>query len=159
MSKAASNKGKPPLNRPLVAIEACGLAHAADLLGDRWVLLILREAFYGVTRFDAIREDIGASRQALSSRLEQLTQAGILIARAYQEPGARARNEYVLTAKGASLAPILLALLEWGQTHCLSAKARVRVVERASGRHVTCQFATADGRVVSGKDLELQLCA
>src|ERR1700744_1361821 len=117
--EASLNTGRQR-NRPLVAISECGLAHAAGLLGDRWVLLILREAFYGVTRFDAIREDIGASKHALSSRLDLLTNAGILISRPYREPGERERNEYVLTEKGQSLGPVLLMLLDWGQTYLQS---------------------------------------
>ncbi len=161
MSKQAQGRPARERIRPLVPIDACGLAHAADLLGDRWVLLILREAFYGVTRFDAMREDIGASKHALSSRLEMLTEAGILASRPYREPGERERHEYVLTDAGRSLGPVLLAMLDWGQTHRLpraTAKPpRVSLVERDTGEAVHMAFATRDGRVVDSAELTVTL--
>ncbi|WP_413192523.1 winged helix-turn-helix transcriptional regulator [Pararobbsia alpina] len=159
VSKQSSLQSERHRNRPLVAIDECGLAHAADLLGDRWVLLILREAFYGVTRFDAMREDIGASKHALSSRLEQLTNAGILISRPYREPGERERNEYVLTERGESLGPVLLALLDWGQTYLRSSSRRVSLIDRSTGHKVKNAFATEDGRIVAGVDIALQVCS
>jgi len=159
VSKAVSRNSEKRRNRPLVSIGECGLAHAAGLLGDRWVLLILREAFYGVTRFDAIREDIGASKHALSSRLDLLTSAGILIASPYREPGERERNEYVLTEKGRSLGPVLLTLLDWGQKYLQSSGRRVALIERSSGETVRNAFATEEGRIVSGADIALQLCS
>lgn len=159
MSKDSTRQSNSRANQPLVPIEECGLACAAQLLGDRWVLLILREAFYGVTRFDAIREDVGASKHALSGRLAHLTDAGILALSPYREPGARERNEYVLTEKGAALAPVLLSLLDWGQSHLRSSSVRVSAVERSSGQEVRCRFVTADGRVVSSSELELRLCS
>jgi Predicted transcriptional regulators len=122
-------------------------------------LLILREAFYGVTRFDAIREDIGASKHALSSRLDLLTNAGILISRPYREPGERERNEYVLTEKGQSLGPVLLMLLDWGQTYLQSSGRRVSLIERSTGQTVKNAFATEDGRIVVGADITLQICS
>jgi DNA-binding HxlR family transcriptional regulator len=159
VSKEASLNAGRQRNRPLVAINECGLAHAAGLLGDRWALLILREAFYGVTRFDAIREDIGASKHALSSRLDLLTNAGILISRPYREPGERERNEYVLTERGQSLGPVLLMLLDWGQTYLQSSGRRVSLIERSTGQMVKNAFATEDGRIVDGADITLQICS
>ncbi|MEX3790195.1 winged helix-turn-helix transcriptional regulator [Paraburkholderia sp. BR14374] len=159
MSKQISRNTERKRNRPLVAINECGLAHAASLVGDRWVLLILREAFYGVTRFEEIREDIGASKHALSSRLELLTNSGILLARPYREPGERERNEYVLTERGESLGPVLLMLLDWGQTYLQSSSKRVSLVERATGQTVRNAFATDNGRIVAGADITLKICS
>ncbi|WP_208459624.1 winged helix-turn-helix transcriptional regulator [Paraburkholderia bryophila] len=159
MSKKAPPESQIRRNRPLVPVSECGLAHTANVLGDRWALLILREAFYGVTRFDAIREDIGASKHALSSRLELLTNAGILIARPYREPGARERNEYVLTEKGRGLGPALLMLLDWGQTYLQPSGRRVSLVERSSGQTVKNAFVTEDGRTVAQADIALQICS
>ncbi|WLS89290.1 helix-turn-helix domain-containing protein [Serratia marcescens] len=104
---------------PTVSLALCGLAQAADLLGDRWTLLILRESFYGVRRFEELRENIGASRQALSNRLNAMVEQELLAKRAYREPGERERHEYVLTDKGRSLGPILVALMAWGHRHIL----------------------------------------
>jgi DNA-binding HxlR family transcriptional regulator len=159
VSKQVSANTEKRRNRPLVAINECGLAHAAGLLGDRWVLLILREAFYGMKRFDEIREDIGASKHALSSRLELLTNSGILIARPYREPGERERNEYVLTEKGQSLGPVLLMLLDWGQTYLQPSCRLVSLVERSTGQTVKNAFTTEDGRIVAGGDITLKICS
>jgi DNA-binding HxlR family transcriptional regulator len=144
-------------NRPLVDIAECGLAHAAELLGDRWIMLILREAFYGVTRFEEIREDIGASKHALSSRLEWLVDADILIAQPYRDLGERERHEYVLTEKGKSLGPVLLVLLEWGQVHLRPPGRRVSLVERSTGQKVKSGFTTKDGRSVTASDITLKV--
>ncbi|WP_460908102.1 winged helix-turn-helix transcriptional regulator [Paraburkholderia jirisanensis] len=157
MSKEAPGNAERRRNRPLVTVTECGLAHAADLLGDRWILLILREAFYGVTRFDEIRKDIGASKHALSSRLELLTNAGILTSRPYREPGERERSEYVLTENGQSLGPVLLVLLDWGQTHLHSSGRRVALIERSTGQPVRSAFATEDGRMIGGAEVTLRI--
>jgi DNA-binding HxlR family transcriptional regulator len=144
-------------SRPLIALDDCGLALASNLLGDRWTLLILREAFYGVTRFDDMREDLSASRHALSSRLESLTASELLARRPYREPGERERDEYVLTDKGRSLAPVLLALLDWGQQCLLPPARRVALVEQSTGQAVKGVFVTSDGRTVDPRDVTLKL--
>src|SRR5689334_21911732 len=100
--------------------EACGLALACDAIGDRWTLLILREAFYGVTRFEAVRSDLDAPRAILSDRLAALVQNGILDRVPYRLEGARLRHEYNLTAKGRDLGLALMALLDWVNRHIRS---------------------------------------
>lgn len=95
----------------------CGMAMAAQLLGDRWLLLIIRESFYGVRRFGMIKNDLGIPRAALSDRLVKLVSKGILRQVPYREPGQREHQEYVLTKKGMDLFPVLIALMQWGDTH------------------------------------------
>lgn len=106
-------------NGPLkqVPLNLCGLARALNLLGDRWTLLILREAFYGVRRFDAMCDDLGASRSILSARLSSLVTSGLLRRTPYREGAGRTRNEYMLTGKGVELLPALLVLMQWGDRH------------------------------------------
>jgi len=91
------------------------VAAAADLLGDRWTFLILREAFFGTRRFNEFAQNLGLSRNILSSRLKTLVSKGILQARPYG-PG-RARNEYRLAQPGRDIFPIVVALLQWGDKH------------------------------------------
>lgn len=100
-----------------IAVEDCGMAKAAKLLGDKWSLLILREAFYGVARFDDIRIDIGIPKAVLTKRLSNLVAAGLLTKQSYQEPGQRKRNAYVLTDAGKDLALPMIALMQWGDKH------------------------------------------
>jgi DNA-binding HxlR family transcriptional regulator len=81
---------------------------------------VLREAFNGVRRFDDIRRRISAPRQVLSDRLARLVDEGLLRRVPYQEPGQRSRSEYRLTEKGLALFPLMVALLEWGNTYAAS---------------------------------------
>ncbi len=90
----------------------CSVARTLDIIGEWWTLLILRDAFYGVRRFEAFREHLGISRKVLTGRLQRLTQEEILKKVAYQENPVR--FEYRLTQKGLDLLPILLSIMKWG---------------------------------------------
>jgi DNA-binding HxlR family transcriptional regulator len=95
----------------------CSIARSVDLLGERWTMLVLREAFSGVRRFDDIQQNTGAPRQVLSARLAHLVDNGLLRRVPYQDPGQRQRHEYRLTRKGLDLYPVLVGLLQWGDKY------------------------------------------
>ncbi|HEY7489111.1 MAG TPA: helix-turn-helix domain-containing protein [Streptosporangiaceae bacterium] len=97
--------------------ENCPIQGALDIVGEKWTLLILRDAFNRVRRFDDFRRHVGLSDPVLADRLRKLVQAGILTTRPYREPGARTRQEYRLTEKGLDLYPVLIALLQWGDRY------------------------------------------
>ncbi|GGV57397.1 winged helix-turn-helix transcriptional regulator [Streptomyces massasporeus] len=99
--------------------ENCPVQRTLDVVGEKWTLLILRDAVNGVRRFDDFRRHIGLSEAVLSDRLRKLVAAGILKTVPYREPGSRSRNEYRLTRKGWDLWPVLMALSQWGQLHAL----------------------------------------
>jgi DNA-binding HxlR family transcriptional regulator len=90
----------------------CSAARTLAVLGDRWTLLILRDAFLGVRRFEAFQTRLGLTRHVLANRLARLVEEGILDKRVYQERPQR--HEYRLSEKGLDLYPVLLALLGWG---------------------------------------------
>lgn len=136
--------------------DACGLARAADLIGDRWTLLILREALFGVTRFDAIQNDIGCPRTILSGRLKRLVEAGVLMRRAYKEPGQRTRYQYVLTQKGVELALPMIALMQWGEKHCLDCTPGAEIVERATGAPARVSLVNHSGAPISAGETALR---
>ncbi|MDH6220822.1 DNA-binding HxlR family transcriptional regulator [Streptomyces pseudovenezuelae] len=100
-----------------VSTENCPVQRTLDLVGEKWTLLVLRDAAIGVHRFEEFRRHMGLSEAVLSDRLRKLTAAGILRTVPYQEPGHRARNEYRLTRKGWDLWPVLVALRQWGDTY------------------------------------------
>lgn len=125
----SKNKSLPYLDPAL-----CGLAEGAKILGDRWVLLILREAFYGVTRFETLLSHTHITRQTLTTRLKTMTETGLLNKVPYREAGSRERYEYVLTDKSRSLALVLFALMEWGHQHVLHSAPHIALVDSASGR-------------------------
>ena len=93
----------------------CSIARTLEVVGERWTLLILRDAFLGVTRFDAFREHLGIAGNVLQTRLTTLTGEGLLERRAYQDRPPR--FEYVLTDAGRDLLPVIIALLRWGDAH------------------------------------------
>ena len=90
----------------------CSIARTVEIIGERWTPLILRDVFGGVTRFDAIQEDLGIPRNVLTQRLETLIGHGVLERVAYQHNPPR--YDYLPTEKGRGLGPILLAMLAWG---------------------------------------------
>ena len=93
----------------------CPVARTLSLVGDRWTLLILRDCFLGLSRFDQFVSSTGATRHLISDRLKRLVDAGILEKQAYSERPRR--YEYVLTEKGQEFAPALMAFKDWGKKH------------------------------------------
>lgn len=125
------------------------MALAAEVLGDKWTLLILREAFYGVQRFDDMLKDLSAPRAMLTDRLNKLIRHNLMTKEPYQEPGDRVRYCYVLTDAGRALAPVFIALTEWGEAHIIKAKAPVKVVDRETGKSLRVNLCNEEGRPVA----------
>lgn len=92
----------------------CSLAQALDAIGERWSLLILREAFYGKTRFNQFLEELGIARNILSARLNHLVEEGILEKRPATETS---HTEYVLTDAGRALRTVIISLIHWGDEY------------------------------------------
>jgi DNA-binding HxlR family transcriptional regulator len=90
----------------------CSIARTADLLGDAWTLLVLREVFYGESRFERLQQSLGAPRNTLTDRLRRLVDAGLLDRHAYQTDPVR--RDYVLTEKGRDFFGVLAAMVSWG---------------------------------------------
>ena len=95
------------------ACEPCPIAGLLEIVQDRWAFLILRDAFYGVRRFDAFRRHLGISRKILAARLQTMVEAGLFCKTPYQQRPLR--HEYLLTARGRDLMPVLLAMIGWSR--------------------------------------------
>jgi len=95
--------------------QTCSIARTLELVGERWTLLILRDAFLGRRRFDQIQESLGIARNVLATRLDRLVEAGIMRRVRYQQHPPR--DEYRLTEKGLDLWPVIVDLLQWGDQH------------------------------------------
>jgi DNA-binding HxlR family transcriptional regulator len=93
----------------------CSIARTLELIGERWTVLILRDVFLGIRRFEDFQADLGIARNVLSSRLVRLVDAGILEKRPYQQRPLR--YEYRLTEKGIDLWPVMISLVKWGDKH------------------------------------------
>lgn len=112
----------------------CSIFRAMDVLGDRWTLLVLREAFMGVRRFTDMQRDLGVARNVLTDRLNALVELGVLERRQYQERPVR--HEYRLTMMGKELQPALLALMHWGDEH-LAPHGPPALIEHQGCGHLT----------------------
>lgn len=102
--------------------EQCSIARTVGVIGDRWSLLILRDCFLRVRRFDEFQERLGITRHLLSDRLKKLVSYGVLRRTPYQD--APKRYEYVLTQKGLDLYPIIMAIVHWGDVHMSDERGR-----------------------------------
>ncbi len=95
----------------------CTVGRTMAILGERWTVVVLRELFNGVRRFDDIRRHSGIPRQVLSNRLAGLVEEGILRREPYRAEGERERHEYRLTPKGLDLYLVLIAVADWGDRY------------------------------------------
>jgi DNA-binding HxlR family transcriptional regulator len=112
----------------------CSVAQSLELIGEWWSLLIVRDAFLGVARFDEFQERLGISRNVLTQRLDHLVERGVLERVPYQERPVR--YEYRLTEMGRDLWPVINALREWGDRWNAPGGAPVQLVHKACGRKV-----------------------
>lgn len=97
--------------------DRCPIDRTFQVVGNRTALLLLREVFFGATRFDQMRKRAGIAAAVAAQRLRELVMAGVLETQPYRDPGQRTRHEYVLTAAGHDLMPVVLGLLQWGAAH------------------------------------------
>jgi DNA-binding HxlR family transcriptional regulator len=131
------------------------MARAMEVVGDRWSILILREAFYGVKRFDEFEYYVGVAPNILSSRLKKLVDAGVM--RRVKLPEHSTRYEYVLTEKGRDFFPAYLALKKWGDDWLAEPRGpQVVFRDRAAGREIDYpELLAASGRPLQLEDVEV----
>src|SRR5258707_11475917 len=112
----------------------CSIASALEVVGEPWTLLIVRDAFYGVRRFDDFQENLGIARNVLTARLKKLVEAGIFRKTAYRQRPLR--HEYRLTEKGAALFTVIVGLKQWGDRFGVAARSGkpMGLVDRNNGR-------------------------
>jgi DNA-binding HxlR family transcriptional regulator len=124
----------------------CSIARTAQILGDRWTTLVVRDLFNGVRRFDFLQQHLGIARDVLTKRLALLVEEGIVERRAYRPEGERTRHEYVLTPAGRELRTALVALMDWGDRHRAGASGPpVSLRHRDCGAEIHAHLACADG--------------
>ena len=102
--------------------EQCSLARTVAVIGDRWSLLILRECFLKIRRFEAFQSKLGITRHLLADRLKKFVRYGVLRRARYQE--GPARFEYILTQRGLDLYPVVMSIVHWGDTHMVDERGR-----------------------------------
>ena len=142
--------------------EGCTIERTAEVIGDRWSLVILREVISGIRRFDQLTVRTGIPRQVLTGRLERLLDQGILRREPYREPGQRQRLEYRLTDKGIDLYPVFVAMQQWGDRYLAAPGGpptefehrdcgeRIELVLRCEGGHDVVRNREVAGRLGPG---------
>jgi DNA-binding HxlR family transcriptional regulator len=138
------------------AVGRCPIEKTMALLGTKSAMLIMREAFYGTTRFEDFWRRVGVTKAAASARLSELVDAGLLERRPYKEPGQRSRDEYVLTDAGVEFMPVVWAMFEWGRHH-LPYSPQLRLAHRGCGAEATVEIRCAEGHHVPADELVVQL--
>jgi DNA-binding HxlR family transcriptional regulator len=142
--------------------EGCTIERTAEVIGDRWSLVILREVISGIRRFDQLTVRTGIPRQVLTGRLERLLEQGILRREPYREPGQRQRLEFRLTDKGIDLYPVFVAMQQWGDRYVAAPGGpptefehrdcgeRIELVLRCEGGHQVVSNREVAGRLGPG---------
>ncbi|MEM7460655.1 MAG: helix-turn-helix domain-containing protein [Pseudomonadota bacterium] len=148
----------PRAQKSPIPLEICHLAKAIEILGDRWTLLILRGALFGVRRFDDFQNELSIPRTVLSGRLKKLVESGVLTKKAYKEDGKRARPEYLLTEAGEALRPVLMGLNLWGDEWASDGAAPLLSFTHAKTRQkVRPAFVDEDGKETKLSEMRISL--
>jgi DNA-binding HxlR family transcriptional regulator len=126
------------VERKSFATMHCSIAQTLEVIGEWWTMLIVRDVFLGVTRFDQLQERLGISRNVLNQRLAHLIEHGVLEKVAYSERPLR--HDYQLTDKGRDLFPVLTAMRQWGDTYAAPDGAPLRLRHKACGRYTQAQL-------------------
>ncbi|QNG20096.1 helix-turn-helix transcriptional regulator [Rhodococcus triatomae] len=132
----------------------CSIGKSMDVIGTRSAMLILREAYYGTTRFDDFAKRVGITEAVAAARLKELTAHGLFERRPYKEPGSRTRSEYVLTDKGRDLIPAVFALMQWGDKY-LQKRAPLELRDDLTGDLVRVELRSESGREVPLGELRI----
>jgi DNA-binding HxlR family transcriptional regulator len=133
----------------------CPIARTFETVGTKSALVILREAFYGATRFEEFVERTGMSEPVVAARLRELSAEGLLEKVPYQEPGQRTRSGYRLTAKGGDLLPVLVAMMRWGDRWLFPDGARIELTHSGCGSPVHAELRCEAGHDVASDELDL----
>jgi DNA-binding HxlR family transcriptional regulator len=132
----------------------CTVARTLGLVGDRWALLVLRDAYNGVRRFDELHTHLGIAPTVLTRRLDTLVGAGLMARVPYREAGQRTRHEYRLTAMAWDLHPAVLALMAFGDKHLADPEGPpVRLTHTGCGAGVGVRVTCAEGHDLAPRDI------
>jgi DNA-binding HxlR family transcriptional regulator len=135
----------------------CTVARALGLVGDRWALLVLRDAFNGVHRFDELHRHLGIAPTVLTRRLDTLVGNGLMERVPYRAGGQRTRYEYRLTAKGWDLHPAVVALMAFGDKYLADPEGPpVRLSHTGCGAEVGVRVTCADGHDLTPRDITVE---
>jgi DNA-binding HxlR family transcriptional regulator len=140
------------------AADNCSIAKALSVIASRSAFLLMREAFYGTTRFDDFAKRAKLSDPVTADRLRELVDHGLLAREDYREPGQRTRQRYRLTERGGDLFPVLVALMQWGDRWLDDRGGPVELRHRDCGAHVSAELRCSAGHAVTTAELDVARC-
>lgn len=136
----------------------CGIKVCSELLGDKWVLLILRDIHLGVTKFQDLQNHLGASSTIVANRLKKLTEFGLLNKVEYRVQGARAHYEYQLTEKGQAASVLLIAMSQFGYDFLVAPESRLtKVINKETGESLRLALVDSSGQAVNPEIVQVDL--
>lgn len=137
--------------------QPCSLARTLSVVGDRWTLMVLRDCFLGVRRFEGFESRLGITRHVLTDRLRKLVEAGVLVRVPYQERPRR--EEYRLTEKGLALHGVMLALVSWGDRYMVDEQGPpIRHRHRGCGALMSPVLVCSEcGEPVTARDIDVEV--
>ena len=154
MLKTMDSSQPPPL--PPDDFAQCSIAATLSLIGEKWTILILRDVFSGIQRFDDFLERLQCSPAVLSARLKTLTEAGLLRKVSYKEPGERERFAYRPTRAAVELLPVIVGLMQWGDAHMKpDGQGPAEIRSKTSGLRVRSALIDEADQLVSPSDMRL----
>ena len=136
--------------------DRCSIARALSVVGTRSTMLILREAFYGTTRFDDFSRRVGITDASSAARLKELVEVGIFVKQPYRPDKGRTRSEYVLTRMGEDLLPVVLGLTQWGDQYLQDDDGPLDVVD-SHGEPVRVRVTDDSGSAVPMNELQVRM--
>ncbi|AVV47959.1 transcriptional regulator [Streptomyces sp. P3] len=133
----------------------CSIARTLEIVGEKWTILILREVWYGSSRFGDFERVLGCPRNLLATRLRKLVEEGVLATEKYKEPGTRSRPKCVITPEGIDLVPAVIGLMRWGDRHCSAPDGSPLLMRHhACGAHVEVRLRCLEGHPVPVEELD-----
>jgi DNA-binding HxlR family transcriptional regulator len=133
---------------------SCQIARSLDVVGEKWSLLIVRNALRGQTRFSEFRDQLGIPSDILTARLGTLVAGGILEKRSYREPGSRERSSYHLTERGRGLKLVMAAFMQWNDEFTPAPKGKSSVMaDVETGETVQLSYVRPDGGLLSNREV------
>jgi len=138
------------------AVGECAIEKTMSVLGTKSAMLIMREAYYGTTRFDDFARRVGITKAATAARLAELVDLGLLSRQPYREPGQRSRDAYVLTESGIDFMPVVWAMFQWGRRH-LPGRNRLQLTHQGCGAEASVEIRCTQGHLVPPDELGMRL--
>lgn len=136
-------------------LEECPIAFSVSEIGDKWTLLLIRDLFFGFSRFEQFQKRLSVSKSVLSTKLKNLLDKEIVKLHSYKEPGQRERKEYRMTRKGYQLAYVMASMIQWGNDQKENTEGDFLQISNLKGEPVKLIFSDSSGRELRMDEIQV----